>query len=96
MSRFYEEDERPKEVVKENGIYKCPECGSKKITTNAQCVLHKKMDANTGKLLNPKTNKTRMSNQEKAFEYNMASMESIGCWYHECRKCGWTGDLEVE
>lgn len=45
----------------------------------------KAYNINTGKTLNPGTNKSYMSNKEKAHEYDMASTEGVGCWYYECK-----------
>lgn len=79
-----------------DGTYICPECGSKRITEISQNVLIKMNDANTGKLINPKTGERYMSNRDKAFAYDNASGDGIGCWYYECRKCGWKSDLLAE
>lgn len=82
-----------KEVIIENGIYKCPECGSKRVTERLSASLVKSKDANTGRYINIITNKPyKMSNREKANEYDRASAEGIGCWNYECRKCGWISE----
>lgn len=85
-----------KEIIIENGIYYCPECNSKRITIHEQCVLQKDVNINTRKILNPRTGKSYMSNQQKAYEYDHAITDGIGCWYYECRKCGWKSELLVE
>mgnify|MGYP001049026294 CR=1 FL=1 len=84
------------EIIEEDGKYICPKCGSKRILLNEQCVLQKVTNANSGKLLNPYTLKARMSNREKAFEYDNASVDGVGCWYYECGKCGWTSQPYTE
>ena len=84
------------EPIKENDIYTCPKCGSKKIIIKEQCVVFKTLNANTGKLLNPRTMKSYMSNREKAWKYESAQTEGVGCWNYECRKCGWISKLLVE
>ena len=89
-----EEDE--KEIVVVDGIYSCPVCNSKRITEYSQCTLQKQNNVNTGKLINPNNGKGYMSNREKARDYNSASIDGVGCWYYECRKCGWNGELLVE
>lgn len=83
-------------VIRENGVYICPYCGSRKITEISQNVLIKHTNVNTGKLINPFTGKGYMSNRDKADEYDRASMDGIGCWYYECRRCGWMSSMFVE
>jgi hypothetical protein len=86
-----------KEVVYENNTYYCPECGSKRITINMCAALTKRNDANTGKDINFFTNKPfKMSNRKKAAAYDRASIEGVGCWNYECRKCGWIGETLTE
>jgi len=89
------EDEKL-EVVKENGVYSCPVCGSKRITEHSQCTLQKANNINTGKIINPNNGKGYMSNRQKANAYDHASIDGVGCWYYECRKCEWNGELLVE
>lgn len=89
-------DEFENEVIYENGTYRCPCCGSKKITEYQQCVIYKYVDINTRKIINPYTGKKYMSNKEKAHLFNIACTEDSGCWNYICRKCGWTSDLCVE
>lgn len=83
-------------LIVENGIYRCPECHSKKITEVSQNVLIKMINLNTGKLINPETGKCFVSNKYKAFVYDSASSDGVGCWYYECRNCGWKSELLVE
>ena len=83
-------------VIIDTGIYKCPECGSKRITLHQQSVIQKQYNVNTMRLINPYTQKIYMSNRDKAHEYDRASGGGIGCAYYECRKCGWISGLEVE
>lgn len=85
-----------KDIVIIDGTYFCPKCNSKRITLNQQCVIQKVININTGRTLNPRTNESYMSNREKAYEYDMASTDGVGCWYYECRKCGWASDILVE
>ena len=85
-----------KEILEKDGIYICPECGSKHITEVSQNVLLKMTDANTRKLMNPETGRMYFSKRDKAWAYDNAAPEGIGCWYYECRKCGWKSDLLVE
>lgn len=61
-----------KEIIIEGGIYKCPECGSKRVLEISQNVIEKMVDANTRKLISPSTGKSYMSNREKAIEYDLA------------------------
>ena len=84
------------ELLEEEGIYICPECRSKRITEVTQNALIKMTDVNTKKTLNPITNKRYMSNRDKAIAYDAASIDGVGCWYYECRKCGWQSKLMVE
>lgn len=84
------------ELVYKEGKYHCPECGSQRITEVSQNVIIKMADINTGKLINPYTGKAAMSNREKALAYDAASGEGVGCWFHECRKCGWKSELMTE
>lgn len=84
------------EIIEQDGKYICPKCGSKRILLNAQCILEKVTDANSGKSLNPYTLKARMSNREKAFKYDHASTNGVGCWYYTCKKCGWTSKIYTE
>ena len=79
-------------VMEKDGIYICPECGSKRITEVSQNALIKMINVNTGKLINPITG-NYMSNRDKAREYDNASSDGIGCWYYECRRCGWKSEL---
>ena len=82
--------EKNKDIVIIDGTYLCPECNSKRIILHQQCVIQKAENINTGKIINPRTNKSYMSNREKAHEYDMASTD------YECKKCGWTSGLCVE
>lgn len=75
---------------------KCPECGSKCITEITQNVLIKAKDVNSGKEINLVTGKHYMSNRAKALSYDLASMDGVGCWYYECRRCGWKSEIFVE
>lgn len=84
------------ELIEKEGKYYCPACGSNRIMEVSQNTLIKRTNLNTGKLINPNTGKTGMSNREKALEYDCASNDGIGCWYHECRKCGWTSEMYTE
>lgn len=88
--------EKNKDIVIVDGTYLCPKCNSKRIILHQQCVIQKAENINTGKIINPRTNKSYMSNKEKAHEYDMASTEGIGCWYYECKKCGWASDIFIE
>lgn len=88
--------EENKDIVIVDGTYFCPKCNSKRIILHQQCVVQKATSINTGALLNPYTHKNYMSNKEKAHEYDMASTDGAGCWYYECKKCGWTSDVLVE
>ena len=90
------EQEENKDILIVDGIYFCPKCNSKRIILHQQCVIQKAENINTGKIINPRTNKSYMSNREKAHEYDMASTDGIGCWNYECKKCGWTSGLCVE
>lgn len=83
-------------IIEEDGKYICPKCGSKRILLHEQCVLQKVSNANSGKSLNPYTLKARMSNREKAWEYDNALTDGVGCWYYECRECGWTSKIYTE
>lgn len=86
-----------KEIVYENMTYRCPVCGSKKITTNMCAALNKMIDTNTGKDIDTQKNRPyRMSNREKALAYDCASTDGAGCWNYECRKCGWISETLVE
>lgn len=84
-----------KPIIKDD-IYICPICGSKKLIRIDQCVIYKKYDVKSNKLLNPITLQAYMSNRQKAFEYNAATDEGVGCWMYECRKCGWSSRLFTE
>lgn len=53
-------------------------------------------NVNTGKLINPETGKSFVSNKYKAFMYDNATSDGVGCWYYECRNCGWKSELLVE
>lgn len=88
--------EENKDVVIIDGVYFCPKCNSKSILLHQQCIIQKVQNINTGKTLNPRTNKSYMSNREKAHEYDMASTDGVGCWNYECKKCGWISDIFVE
>lgn len=90
------EDTERKEIIRVDGIYHCPECGSRRILIRKQCVVYKVEDANSGKQLNPNTLKAQMSNREKAWEYDRASGEGVGCWNYECKKCGWYSGIYTE
>jgi len=83
-------------IIEQDGKYICPKCGSKRILLQEQCVVYKTLNANNEKLLNPITLKSRMSNREKAREYDRALIDGVGCWYYECRKCGWTSKIYTE
>ena len=85
-----------KNVIVKDGIYICPECGSKRITEVSQNVIIKMTNINTGKLINPYTGKSYISNKDKARWYDNAGVDGVGCWYYECRKCGWKSDLLTE
>lgn len=70
---------------------------AKKITVNTSATLSKSEDVNTGKYIDILKNKPyRMSNREKAAEYDRASAEGVGCWNYECRKCGWISETLTE
>lgn len=84
------------EIIEEDGKYICPKCGSKRILINEQCILQKVIDANSEKMLNPHTLKNRMSNREKAHEYDRATTDGAGCWCYECKKCGWISKMYTE
>lgn len=88
--------ENEEKIIKQDGKYICQKCGSKRILLHEQCVLQKVSNANSGKSLNPYTLKARMSNREKAGRYDNASIDGVGCWYYECRKCGWTSKIYTE
>lgn len=79
-------------IWKDNKCY-CPVCGSTRILRREQCCLYKVYKENTGKQLNPKTLKRQMSNREKAWQYDFASTDGVGCWTYECSKCGWTSEV---
>lgn len=85
-----------KEIIEQDEKYICPKCKSKRILLNEQCVLQKVSNANSRKLLNPRTLKAHMSSREKAGCYDNASTDGVGCWYYECRKCGWTSKIYTE
>lgn len=89
-------EEEVKDVVIKDGVYCCPKCGSKKIIVFLQCAVDKVEDANSGKLLNPKTLKVGMTQREKAHEYDCATTDGVGCWTYQCRKCSWTSDVYTE
>lgn len=55
-----------KELILENGIYRCPECHSRKITVISQNTLIKMTNLNTGKLINPEIGRSYISNKYKA------------------------------
>lgn len=82
-----------RDIIKKDGKYICPKCGSKKILLNEECVVYKVLDVNSEKLLNPRTLKSKMSNREKALEYDRAETDGVGRWQYECRKCGWTSEI---
>lgn len=84
------------EIIVENGKYRCPECGSIRITEVSQCVVIKMNNVNTGHLINPITGKGYMSNRQKAGEYDSASGDGVGCWFYERRKCGWHSEILME
>lgn len=84
------------DVKTKRSISVCPVCGSGRIIEISQAVLIKMRNVNTGKMLNPNTRKSYMSNREKASAYDNASSDGIGCWYHECRRCGWKSDIYIE
>ena len=46
-----------KEIINEDGILLCPECGSRRVTEILQASLSKMCDANTRKIINPYTGK---------------------------------------
>ncbi len=85
-----------KEIIVRDGVYICPECGGRRITEISQNVLIKAKNINGGAEINPYTGRHYMSNRDKAFAYDKASIDGIGCWYYECRKCGWKSDLLTE
>lgn len=90
-------NERKSKVVENDGVYSCPFCGSKKINLCTQAVLIKTKDANTGKEVDERTNKIRkLTNREKAMEYDNATTDGVGCWHYSCRKCGWQSDIYTE
>ena len=90
-------NERKSKVVENDGVYSCPFCGSKKINLCTQAVLIKTEDANTGKEVDEHTNKIRkLTNREKAMEYDNATTDGVGCWHYSCRKCGWQSDIYTE
>lgn len=84
------------ELLVVDGVYRCPFCGSKRITEISQNVLIKKADVNTSKQINPFTGKHYVSNRIKALLYDSAIIDGVGCWYYECRKCGWKSNLFAE
>lgn len=88
--------EKEKGIIVEVKKYKCPECGSMRITEVSQCVLIKMCNVNTGHLINPITGKGYMSNKQKAGAYDNATGDGVGCWFYECRKCGWRSGLLTE
>lgn len=53
-------------------------------------------NVNGGGTINPESGRHYMSNRDKALAYDNACLDGIGCWYYECRKCGWRSDLLVE
>lgn len=83
-------------IMDEAGICVCPVCGSKRITQVLQTALIKMIDANTQKPINPCTGRRYLSNRDKAAAYDMAAGDGIGCYFYECRKCGWKSELTVE
>lgn len=85
-----------KEIINEDGIILCPECGSRRVTEILQASLSKMCDANTRKIINPYTGKRYMSNRDKAMAYDAAAGDGIGCWFYECRRCGWESEIHVE
>ena len=89
------EEEILKPIWKDEKCY-CPVCGSTRILRRVQCCLYKVYNENTGKQLNPMTLKRQMSNREKAGYYDCASMDGVGCWNLECRKCVWHSEVFVE
>lgn len=85
-----------KKIIIRDEVYICPECGSKRITEITQNTLIKMKNVNGGAAINPGTGKHYMSNRDKAFAYDNASLDGIGCWYYKCRKCGWKSEILVE
>lgn len=84
------------DILCENGVYRCPVCGSKRILTHYQAIVQKVCDTNANRDLNPYTLKSYMSNRQKAHCYDCATGEGVGCWSYECRKCGWESDVCTE
>lgn len=84
------------EIINRDGIFACPDCGSKRITEILQAALVKMSDANTDRTINPYTGKRYMSNRDKAVAYDAAGPDGVGCWFYECRRCGWKSKLYVE
>lgn len=84
------------EIINSDGMFVCPDCGSKRITECLQAALLKMSDANTNKTINPYTGKRYMSNRDKAMAYDAATGDGVGCWFYECRNCGWKSKLYVE
>lgn len=85
-----------KKIIIRDEVYICPECGNKRITEITQNALIKMKNVNGGGTINPKSGRHYMSNRDKALAYDNACLDGIGCWYYECRKCGWKSDLLVE
>lgn len=84
------------EIMNEDGIQVCPDCGSKRITLVLQAALLKMSDANTGRTINPYTGERRMSNRDKAKAYDAATGDGVGCWFYICRRCGWKSEMLTE
>jgi len=82
-----------RDIIIKDGKYICPKCGSRRILIDEECVVYKTLDANSGKILNPRTLKSQMSNREKAEEYNKAETDGIGQWQYKCRECGWKSEV---
>lgn len=85
-----------KQIIQKDGIYRCPDCGSKRITEVSQNVLIKMTNINTGRLIDHATGRGNMSNKRKAQEYDAACLDGVGCWFYECRKCGWKSEMIIE
>lgn len=70
--------EKNKDIVIIDGTYLCPECNSKRIILHQQCVIQKAENINTGKIINPRTNKSYMSNREKRMNMTWHQQMELG------------------
>lgn len=83
-------------IITEDSVYHCPICNSKRIIEISQNVLLKGRNVNTGVKLNPNTYKRITSNREKAYFYDTASLDGVGCWHYECLRCHWESKIYTE